>query len=179
MNKLQGEKIYLSTLEREHWKKIWEDTEYDFDRPTELFIVGRSSSNADKWFDETQKEQGEKFIRLGIFLSDGTLIGDIALQSIDWKNRSCTLGYGLTKPEYRGKGYTTDAAKTILKYGFGHLGLERISAATQEENIGSQRVLEKCGFKLEGRERKAEYLHGKRYDRLMYGLLADEFTKIV
>jgi len=65
-----------------------------------------------------------------------------------------------------------------LRYGFCHLGFERISATTLEHNIGSQRVLEKCGFTLEGRERKAVYIAGRRYDRLMYGMLADEFIKL-
>ena len=175
MVKLQGQKIYLATLEREHCKKIWEDTEYDFEQLSEPFIVGRSSSNADGWFDEIQKLQGTTHVRLGIFLPDGTVIGDIALQNLDWQNRACTIGYGLTKLEYRTRGYTTDAVKVILKYGFAHLGLERISANTQENNIGSQRVLEKCGFILEGRERKARYFAGKRHDNLIYGLLAEEY----
>jgi len=177
MVKLQGEKIVLATLEREDCKKVWEDTEYDFGQLTEPFIVGRSSANADAWFDEVQKLQGNTHIRLGIFLPDGTVIGDIALQDLDWKNRSCSLGYGLTKLKYRDKGYTTDAVKAIMQYGFSHLGLERISASTQESNIGSQRVLQKCGFTLEGRERKATYFPGKRQDRLIYGLLAEEYLR--
>jgi RimJ/RimL family protein N-acetyltransferase len=177
MIKLQGEKIYLATMEREDCKKVWEDTEYDFDNPTEPFIVGQSSANADAWFDEIQKIQGKENIRLGIFLNDGTVIGDIALQGLDWQNRSCSIGYGLTKLEYRRKGYTTDALKVILEYGFCHLGFERISASTQENNIGSQKVLEKCGFTLEGRERKAKYFTGKRHDRLIYGLLVEEYLE--
>jgi len=172
---LQGEKIYLATLEREHCKKVWEDTEYDFEQLTEPFIVGRSSANADRWFDEIQELQGNTHIRLGIFLPDGTVIGDVALQNIDWKNRSCGVGVGLTKLEYYGKGYATDAVKTMLRYGFGHLGFERISSSTQENNTGAQRLHEKCGFTLEGRERKARYFAGKRHDRLIYGLLAEEF----
>ena len=175
MVKLKGEKIILATLEREDCKKIWEDTEYDFGQLTEPFIVGWSAVNADTWFDEIQRDQGNKHIRLGIFLPDGTVIGDVALQDLDWKNRSCTLGYGLTKLEYRNNGYATDAAKTILRYGFCHIGFERISSSTQENNIGSQRVLEKCGFTLEGRERKAKYFAGKRHDHLIYGLLAEEY----
>jgi RimJ/RimL family protein N-acetyltransferase len=173
--KLQGDLVCLATLEREDCKKVWEDTEYDFEQMTEPFIVGRSSESAGEWFSEIQKAQGNTHIRLGIFLPDGTVIGDIALQDIDWKNRSCSLGYGLTKLEYRSKGYTTDAAKTILRYGFYNLGFERITSSTLEHNIGSQRVLEKCGFVLEGRERKARYFAQKRYDRLIYGLLRDEY----
>jgi len=173
MVKLQGKKIYLATMEREHCKKVWEETEYDFAQHTEMFIAGRSSENAGEWFDNMQKEQGEKQIYLGIFLPDGTIIGDVSLWSLDWKNRSSSLGYGITKLEYRGKGYGTDAVKTILHYAFSHLGLERVSASTLEGNIGSQRVLERCGFALEGREHKAIYLAGKRHDRLIYGLLAE------
>jgi len=177
MVKLQGEKIYLATLEREHCKKLWTDTEFDFSLPqTEIFRIGYSAENSDTWFDEIQKAQSKQHVRLGIFLPCGTVIGDMALQDLDWQNRSCTIGYGLSKLEYRRNGYTTDAAKTILQYGFCHMGLERISATTQEQNISSQRVLEKCGFTLEGRERKAEYYGGKRYDRLIYGLLAEEFV---
>lgn len=177
MVSLHGEKVTLATLEREDCKKVWEDTEYNFEQLTEQFIIGRSSANADEWFNEIQKVQGYTHIRLGIFLPDDIVIGDIALQDLDWQNRSCTLGYGLTKLEYRNKGYATDAVKTILQYGFCHLGLERISSSTQENNIGSQRVLEKCGFTLEGRERKAKYFAGRRHDRLIYGLLADEYLQ--
>ena len=182
MVKLQGEKVYLATLELEDCRNLCEETEFNFSNPTECFIVGFSSVKADDWFHEVQNKQGNTHIRLGIFLpnADGsaTVIGEIALQDINWQNRSCTLGYGLTKFEYRCKGYTTDAAKTILRYGLCHLGLERISAATLENNIASQRVLEKCGFTLEGRERKAVYIAGKRFDRLIYGLLAEEFIKV-
>jgi len=174
MIKLQGEKIYLATMEREHCKKVWEETEYDFTQHTDMFIIGRSSENANEWFDNMQKEQGEKQIYLGIFLPDGAIIGDISLWGLDWKNRSSSLGYGLTKLEYRGKGYVSDAVKVILQYAFSHLGLERVSASTQDGNIGSKRVLEKCGFTLEGRERKAVYLAGRRHDRLIYGLLAED-----
>jgi len=181
MIKLQGKKVFLSALERDDCRKIWQETEFDFENPPDYFIVGASVEKADEWYSDIQRKQGNTQIRLGIFLpsEDGaTLIGDIALLDINWQDRACTLGYGLTKIEYRNKGYTTDAAITILRYGFCHLGFERISATTLEHNIGSQRVLEKCGFTLEGRERKAVYIAGRRYDRLMYGMLADEFIKL-
>lgn len=175
MLKLQGKLVYLAIMEREDCKKVWEEFEYDFKQMTEPLNIGHSSIKADDWFNEIQKLQGNVHIRLGIFLHDGTIVGDVALQDIDWKNRSCNIGYGLTKLEYRCKGYTTDAAKTIIEYGFCNLGLERISSNTLEHNVGSQRVLEKCGFTLEGRERKSIYFAGKRYDRLIYGLLREEY----
>ena len=140
-----------------------------------MLHIGHSVERADNWYTEIQELQGNKHIRLGIFLHNGTVIGDIALQDMDNKNRCCSLGYGLTKLAYYGKGYMTESVNLMLDYAFNNIGTERIFAHTLEQNIGSQRVLEKCGFTLEGRERKAEYFGGKRYDRLMYGLLSDEY----
>ncbi len=177
MLKLAGENIYLSTLEKDDCQKLWDEYEYDFTLVTEPLNIGHSISKADTWFEEIQKDQGDKHIRLGIFLNDGTVIGDVALQNIDWKNRACSIGLGIAKIQYRSKGYGSDAVKLLLEYGFCNLGIERISANTLEQNISAQRSLEKSGFTLEGRERKAVYFAGRRWDRLHYSILIEEYSK--
>lgn len=177
--RLQGEKINLAVLEREDCRKLWQDNEYDFEHPTEEFNIGYSVEKADEWFEEIQKCQGSRHVRLGIFLNDGTVIGDVALQDIDRKNRKCSLGLGIAKIGNRANGYGREAARLVLDYGFRYLGMERISANTLEMNAGAQRVLECCGFTLEGRERKAVYLNGEKYDRLCYGILKEEHEKAV
>ncbi len=175
MMKLQGEKIYLAMLERKDCKTLWNDFEYDFDNPTEEFNIGHSDEKADDWFDDIQKLQGSRNVRLGIFLNDGTVIGDVALQDIDRVNRKCSVGIGIAKIENRSKGYGREAVKLMLDYGFKYLGMERITANTLEINKGAQKVMERLGFTLEGRERKAIYLNGNKYDRLCYGILKEEY----
>ena len=177
MVKLQGERIYLGTFEKEHCKKLWDEFEYDFVNRTEQLNLGQSIEKADEWFEQIKKEQGNSHIRLGIFLNNGTIIGDIALQDIDNKNRSCSIGMGMSKMEHRNKGYGKEAVKLILEYGFNNYGLERITASTLEINIPAQKSLEKLGFKLEGKERKAIYFAGKKYDRYIYGILVEEYIK--
>ena len=115
MTMLQGENIYLATLEKEHCRKIWQDNEYDFENKSELLYIGHSVEKADEWFDEIQKLQGEKNLRLGIFLNDDIVIGDVALQDIDYNNRCCTIGMGIAKIENRNKGYGKDAVRCILE----------------------------------------------------------------
>lgn len=173
--KLQAQDIYLSTLERKDCKTLWNDFEYDFDNPTEEFNIGHSDEKADEWFNEIQKLQGNTHVRLGIFLNDGTVIGDVALQDIDNKNRKCSVGMGIAKLKYRSQGYGKQSLKLMLDYGFQFLGMERITANTLEMNIGAQKALEKSGFILEGRERKAIYLNGKKCDRLCYAILKEEY----
>ena len=107
--KITGEKIYLGTLEKEDCIKLWNDFEYDFEAMTEPLNIGHSITKAETWFEEIQKDQGDRHIRLGVFLQDGTVIGDIALQDLDWKNRSSNLGMGFSKKENRGKGYGKEA----------------------------------------------------------------------
>ncbi len=114
-------------------------------------------------------------MRLGIFLKDGTVIGDVALQNIDQKNRSCSVGIGIAKIENRANGYGREAVQLMIDYGFRYLGMERITANTLEMNIGAQKVIERCGLTLEGRERKAIYLNGNKYDRLCYAILKEEY----
>ena len=114
--KLQETDIYLTTLSREDCKTLWNDFEYDFDNPTEELNLGHSDEKAEGWFDEIQKLQGNRHIRLGIFKNDGTVIGDVALQDIDRVNRNCSVGMGMAKIENRSKGYGTQAVMLMLNY---------------------------------------------------------------
>lgn len=177
MLKLQGKDIYLAAMERQDCKKIWKDFEYDFENPNETLNIGHSEEKSDKWFDEIQKEMGTESVRLGVFLNDGTILGDVALQEIDRENRSCSVGMGIAKIENRSKGYGKQALKLILNHGFNYVGLERITANTLETNILAQKSLEKTGFILEGVERKAVYMNGKKYSRVNYAILKEEFLK--
>jgi RimJ/RimL family protein N-acetyltransferase len=81
----------------------------------------------------------------------------------------------VSRAEDRGLGYGADAARTLVRYSFEHLDLRRVTAAIVEYNITAQHALEKVGFVQEGRERQAIFCAGQRWDRLIYGLLWDDF----
>jgi RimJ/RimL family protein N-acetyltransferase len=59
------------------------------------------------------------------------------------------VGYGLERSAW-GKGYATEMAREIVRYGFEDRGLPRIAGITSLPNIGSQRVLEKSGLVRNG-----------------------------
>ncbi len=61
------------------------------------------------------------------------------------------LGYRFIKVAW-GNGYATEAAYACIKYGFEKLHLRRIIGRAMSENIGSQKVLVKCGMKYIGEE---------------------------
>ncbi|MFW6305539.1 MAG: GNAT family N-acetyltransferase [Candidatus Saliniplasma sp.] len=175
MTELKGETTVLKTLEREDCKKLWREHEVDQELPTQQIEPGRSIEQAEDWFEDIQKKQGDEQYYLGIFTKDDRLVGDIQLSNIDWRNRTAQLGIGISKKEDRNKGYGSDACLTILKFAFDHLDLYRIAAKTYEYNKAAIKLLKKNNFTLEGREREAVSISGERYDRFVYGLLRDEF----
>lgn len=79
------------------------------------------------------------------------------------------LLYGLL-PAHWGRGFATEAARAVLSYGFGTLGLERIDAATDVPNTASARVLERLGMRLERRATVGGH------DTLFYSLARTEFS---
>lgn len=82
-----------------------------------------------------------------IHKADDRLIGYCGLRLLN--NEIPELTYVLARA-YWGSGLATEAARACLRYGFEELGLERIVAATQPENVASQHVLEKLCMKYEG-----------------------------
>ena len=58
-------------------------------------------------------------------------------------------GYGISEA-YQNNGYATEAVKAVLEWAFSHPEVIAIEAETESENAASIRVLEKCGFALNG-----------------------------
>ena len=101
------------------------------------------------------------------------VIGTIQL-AIDEVNQSAEINF-IVHPNYWGDGVATDIAKTIIKYAFKVLKLNRIGAAIDSNNIASGIVLEKLGMKREGMLRKDKLVQDEYRDTLIYGLLRSEY----
>lgn len=99
----------------------------------------------------------------------GTLCGVIGM-AIDWANVNAEMGYWLGMP-YWGRGYCTEAAKAVLRYGFEVLELHRIHAAHFRHNPASGRVMQKIGMSYEGCRRQHVLKWGKFEDLEQYGIL--------
>lgn len=103
---------------------------------------------------------------------DGKVIGLMGMIRRD--HRQGEIGWGLGV-EYRGQGYATEAARALMDYGFHSLGLYRIHADTNSDNLASWRIMERIGMRREALLRGSVYEEGKWLDRYIYGMLADEW----
>ena len=86
----------------------------------------------------------------GIFLHDGTFIGEVSLGTIvRGPFQSVLLGYWIDQ-KHAGKGYTPEAVSLVVDYAFSALGFRRVEVAIVPRNSASIRVVEKLGFVYEG-----------------------------
>ena len=110
----------------------------------------------------------------------------LVLRETDALVGSCTLAirydelrqaeiYFLLNQVYWGRGYATEAARVILRYGFQDLGLHRVYATCRPANLASRRVLEKLGMRREGHLRQHRWMKGAWHDSLLYAVLEDEW----
>lgn len=104
---------------------------------------------------------------------NGNFIGTIDFITWDTKHKTAEIGYALSHV-YWGKGVMTEAAKRIISFGFEHMDLTRIQARCFVDNIGSERVMQKCGMTFEGVLRKSMFVKGEHRDLKIYSILKEE-----
>lgn len=106
--------------------------------------------------------------------STGELIGNCGVRRDAPEAHEGDMGYELD-PKHWGNGYATEAARTVLDFGFVHMNLQRVSAWCIADNVGSAHVLEKLGMQLEQRVRDHQYFKGRWWDTLSYAISREEW----
>jgi len=106
-------------------------------------------------------------------------IGLISVREIDWiSRRGHFTGLFIGDSEFHGKGFGTEALNLLLHHCFCDLGLNRIFGYALEDNEASLKMVQKCGFKIEGILKQHIFKDGVFIDAAIFGLCADEYFKI-
>ncbi len=132
---------------------------------------------AEKWISThaPRFRDGRGAIYAITLLENRQLIGSIGLVAVPDHQRA-ELGYWLGQP-YWNWGYTTEAARELLRYGFTELELNRIYASHYGRNPASGRVMQKIGMQYEGTLRQHIAKWGQFEDMKLYGILRSEFEE--
>ena len=109
-------------------------------------------------------------------LDSRELIGSIALRDIDEDNRQAELVLWIGIPWW-GQGYATEAALTVVDFGFEKLSLHRIFAKHLTRHLPPQRVFTKIGMKQEGLLKEC-VRKGEQYeDVALFAVLDHEWSR--
>lgn len=132
--------------------------------------------------------QDSRLAKMLVVELDGTVIGDLmvtvedawAQQEVTEQARGVQAELGWTfHPAYGGRGYATEAVRTVIDLCFGPLGLRRVHAECFADNEPSWRLMERLGMRREWHSVK-ESLHRTRgwLDGYSYALLAEEWPPV-
>ncbi|HET9144230.1 GNAT family N-acetyltransferase [Actinophytocola sp.] len=106
----------------------------------------------------------------------GELIGDVGIGLHD-NGMQAEVGFTLARP-YQGQGYATEAVRCVLDRVF-DAGVHRVSADCDARNTASAKLLERLGFRREGRRVQHTWANGEWTDDLLFGLLATDWPSPV
>ena len=105
------------------------------------------------------------------------LAGWVGLGRLEINPEEIEIYYGMGRESW-GRGYATEAARELLKYGFENLKLDRIVAIVLPDNHASVRVIEKIGLKfvrdIAGLPEKHKFFEGVKY----FALTRTEFSNM-
>ena len=126
---------------------------------------------------EDMKKPDRKFYFMHIELKNShEQLGSIGYTVTDDTPMGKIVGAGyFIYPKFWGKGYTTEAFKRVIEFAFSDNNVYRISTGCLAENIGSERVMQKCGLIKEAEHIDYEWHDGKMKTRLEYRLLRKEW----
>ena len=105
------------------------------------------------------------------------IIGRIALGNVvhgAWRN--ATLGYWIAGAA-GGRGHGTTAARLICAFAFEHAGLHRVQPAVIPRNVRSIRVVEKAGFRREGRALRYLNIAGRWEDHDIFAMTLEDWEE--
>jgi [ribosomal protein S5]-alanine N-acetyltransferase len=106
--------------------------------------------------------------------ASGQVVGGAGLRIGDSDALDADLGYVLARAKW-GQGIVTEACEKLLDVAFGWLGLHRVWASTDADNIASRRVLEKLGLRREAHLVQNQLVKGRYRDTVIYALTEVEY----
>ena len=176
-----GNKVILRSIEEEDLKFL---RDIHNDPKIEKWIGGwsfpLSMRDQKLWFEKLSKNNST--IRLIIEeKSSHESIGMTGLWDIDWKNRNAYSGIILLNDKkHKHKGCSKDAVMTIMKYAFEELNLKRLNGDIIKYNVPSLDLyIERCGWKKEGIQRKYIFRNNMYFDRIIVGILKEEYIDLI
>lgn len=174
---LEGELVRLRAFEFDDLERCYRwlnDCEV-----TRYLEAGRyplSKENEREWLENAaRRRSGFPDVFLAIETKDGVHIGNIGLHEASPEHRRATLGVMIGEKDCWSNGYGTDAIRTLLRFGFRQMNLNRIELTTLDFNERAQACYRNCGFVEEGRRRQDRFIDGEYRDLLVMGILRSDW----
>ena len=157
--------------------KDWEEVHAYTSDPNVMMYIPEGQLTEEQTKEFVVKNLDEQATAFAVILKPGNkLIGHMLFHP--WfAPRTYEIGWVFHQAYHR-RGYATEAALALLRYGFEELQLHRVIATCQPENIPSYRVMEKVGMRREGFFQKCIYRDDTTWwSEYFYAMLEEEWFR--
>lgn len=140
------------------------------------YAAWQSTDDAEGWFARmtTLCADGHALQLVIAERGNDRVIGTVLLFRFEEPSGRIELGYVVGRAQW-GRGFAREALAAVLDHVFGPMGLRRVEAQVQPDNLASNALLQRLGFRHEGVLRQRWVAKGQAYDVNAWGLLADEW----
>lgn len=107
---------------------------------------------------------------------EGEPAGMIGTHDCDRRNGTFSYGVAIRETHLR-QGFGAEAILLVCRYYFEELRYQKVSTGVYSYNEPSLRLHERLGFECEGCLRRMVHTGGHFYDRVLFGLTAEEFAQ--
>ncbi len=102
------------------------------------------------------------------------LVGHLSLSLDGQRHRQAGLSVFVQRSCQR-QGLATEAVTAVLAFCFAGIGLHRVTAACDRQNVAAVRLWEKAGLRREAEFRQDRWVNGEWVDTIWFGLLREEY----
>ncbi|MDD7793165.1 GNAT family N-acetyltransferase [Clostridium sp. 'White wine YQ'] len=120
--------------------------------------------------------------RISFFIiedKEGRAIGIINYLNSMATTEAYDFGILVANNDKKGKGVGTEALNLFIDYIFNTKNIMRLQFITRSDNYGMKKLGEKSGFTLEGTLRKYKFENGDYRDYCLYGIIRDDWRKLI
>jgi len=159
-----GERVRLDPVQRTHLPKIiaWMYKEEVIARAFFGDPLPRSLEEMEAWLQQLRSNPHARVLAV-VYRETKEIVGEVALQPIDWRNCSTFFAIILGEESRRSEGLGTEAARLALRYAFEGLNLNRVEANVLSSNQASIRLLKRVRFTWEGKVRAVNPRESRNY----------------
>ncbi|MGN6258204.1 MAG: GNAT family N-acetyltransferase [Solirubrobacterales bacterium] len=139
------------------------------------WAAGQEMEGTQRFIAETEAQLARNDGFQAAIAPHGPILGVVGFHSVDWTNRSTSIGYWLAE-HAQGRGLMTTAVRALVDHAFDEWELHRIEIHCAPANRRSRAIPERLGFREEATLRETELVGGRYLDSVVYGLLAGEWN---
>ncbi len=161
-----GKRIYLKILKEENATADYSG--WLNDAEVNKYLVTKNATIQELKNYIAEKLADDNCLFFGIFIkSNHWHIGNLKLETIDWRKKSADFGILIGDKNYWGKGLATEATKLIVDFAFNKLKLVILELGVIADNLVALKVYEKIGFKVDKINKEEIRHNGRSMDQII------------